>query len=318
MVKYIISNIFGGGTQKYVLDLMNNYKNVRRISSLEDITFYEEDLIMVQHLFNTNISISDLLTKKAKIYITIHDCYWLNENILYAITNDNSYLWQGKYMDKNIKINPDIIALFKCAKKIICPSEFIMNIYKLYFPDSNFIHIYHNDVDIINCKVRKIVKNCINIGIFHVYFIYKGKEFIEKLRNRYSTYKTYDINYKIIGENIDKYNEEDFFDKLNIHNIHGLCHLNKCRQTYCYTITKYINSGLPVIYNNIGSFKERILNNSNFFEVYNDEYNMNDDNLLYNKFELFLDHIINSPNVDNISIIPNKIIYNSYYDELLK
>ena len=51
---------------------------------------------------------------------------------------------------------------------------------------------------------------------------------------------------------------DSFIKHIKTHNIHGLLHLNKWGETWCYGLTKSLLSELPIFYNNIGSFKTRI------------------------------------------------------------
>jgi hypothetical protein len=94
--------------------------------------------MFVQHLFFTNIDISDIINlcknNKLKLIISIHDWYWLNENVLYEF--DNKAEWENNYLKKNIKINDKILKLFKLADEIICPSNFVYNKYLEYFKNT--------------------------------------------------------------------------------------------------------------------------------------------------------------------------------------
>ena len=41
--------------------------------------------------------------------------------------------------------------------------------------------------------------------------------------------------------------------------IHALLYLNKYGETWCYSLSKAIKTGLPILYNNLGAFKERLI-----------------------------------------------------------
>jgi hypothetical protein len=141
--------------------------------------------------------------------------------------------------------------------------------------------------------------------------------------NKYKTYKTYKINWLISGVNIPRYKEIEFYDFVKTYNIHALTFLNKWAETWCYTLTKAINSGLPIIYNNFGAFKERIITKEHYFKVYETENEIVDtaaENVLYNTFEKLLEYVITNngkfPNITNDD--QTKILYNTYYDTLLQ
>ena len=77
----------------------------------------------------------------------------------------------------------------------------------------NFVVVYHNDYKIEYKKVvPKIKENVINIGIFSEYSDYKGKEHIEHLSSNIKKYNGYTINYLIVGQNIPRYTEHEFFN----------------------------------------------------------------------------------------------------------
>ncbi len=61
-------------------------------------------------------------------------------------------------------------------------------------------------------------------------------------------------------------------------------------------------SGLPILYNNIGAFKERIPKREHYFIVYDDENLMNDIEKLYLIFENMINYIINNTSSFNFKI----------------
>ena len=328
---FIITNNTGGGSIKYLDDIINHYKNVDFIYIKNKNDLYRQkynvnDILFIQHLLFTDITIVEIieikLTFGLKIYISIHDFYWLNDVILYTFPSD--YCVHNNYLKDNININTDILKLFESADIIIHPSKFTFDIYSKYFNDINFKIVHHNDYlinqNIIN--VQKISKNMINIGVLHTYSICKGSQYIEMLRCKYKTYNSYNINWCIIGETIPPNNETEFFDYIKKYNIHCLTYLNKWGETWCYSLTKGINSGLPIIYNNFGSFKERIPHNKeNIFMVYNNENNSDDCEQLYTTFIKILDYIIlnNKENLNKKDNIPNTnltIQYNDFYNNI--
>jgi hypothetical protein len=140
--------------------------------------------------------------------------------------------------------------------------------------------------------------NCINIGNLSTFSEYKGKSAVKYLYDNITSYKSYKINYFIIDVTIPKYNETEFFEIIKKHNIHGLLHLNNYGETWCYSLTKSLCSQLPIFYNNIGSFKERI--NPNFHTVNIDNENdYIDFSKLTENYNIFLDKIIQYSTVKN-------------------
>ena len=321
---YIITTNLAGGSGKYIKDIQNKYGNncnfniLNSIKSFASIKFKKDDIILLGHFFGLNINIIDIINLKinckCKLIIPIHDFYWLTHNL-----NINSDGCHNIYLKNNIEINDNTKQLFSVADDIIHPSQFTYDIYSKYFPNTNFKIVHHNDYFIDNSSkyISPIINNVINIGVLTVYSQYKGKNYVELLKNKYTTYNNYKIIFMINKINIPEYNENAFYDYVKKYNLHCLVFLNKWGETWCYTLTKGINSGLPIIYNNIGAFKERIQEKEHYFKV-NEHETDNEDNQskLYKTFENMLDYIIINNGKFNNMNTNNEIIYNHYYDTL--
>ena len=332
---YYICNIAGGGTAKYLEDLKNLFNKILFIKILDkeelyEINFEKNDILIIVHLINTNINCNDLIDIYNKInlniLITIHDCFWINyKNNLDLLTEEDIH---GSYLYKNTKYNIEVSNLFDIIKIIIFPTKFIKNAYSNFYKINNSIIIPHND---ILCKIGKlninINNNIIKIGICHGYSIYKGKELYEILLDKYynKKYKGYIIKFVIVGITCENYNEDNFIEFLNNNNINGLSLLNKWGESYCYTLTKFINSGLPIIYNNFGSFQDRMPTDSRYIDVFGYEEHFNQAinnnksylNYFFDKFDNYLDFIIKNNNYKSIeNKINNKIITNNFYKDL--
>jgi hypothetical protein len=100
-------------------------------------------------------------------------------------------------------------------------------------------------------------------------------------------------------------------------------HLNAFADTYSYTLSYSMNTGLPIIYNNIGAYKERIQSREHYFKVYEHELddNLLDYSLLDSQFEKLLDYIIaNQKLAYDLDLEEDfgsiRIIYNEFYDSL--
>jgi hypothetical protein len=320
---YIIGCVNNGGSNKYMNDLINHYpeKKIIHIYTNEElikISFIENDILFIQNLFLTDITIQNILSVNSNIIISIHDFYWINSECIKEYNKLNCP-WHVNYI-KNIKISEDIIKLFNNTKYIIHPSIFTYNVYRKYFLDNNFILQQHNDIDIKykNICVPKINNNVINIGILHKLVDHKGKKLIEYLIFNYKKYKSYDIKFLISGTNIPEYDELIDFNKyVNDYNIHCLPLLNIFGESYGYYLSKVINTGLPIIYNNIGSFKNRLnIKKKSYFKIEYDEKNNYDMTTLNEVFENLLDFIIKNNGMYNDINVDNKIYYNNLYDKL--
>ena len=317
---YVISNhTAGGGADKYLKDIKKKYDDVIFVNLQEDtqlrkITFRKKDIIFLQYLFGTDIKIDTILDIQ-KIYncslvISIHDFYWLKNKVLYDFDDSNS--WQNGYLEENISICPTIKKLFNCANQILHPSRFTWSVFEKYFSTDHFKLVQHNDC--LDYKIHKvispIINKRINIGVLHYYNVYKGKDMIEKLRSKYNTYNGYTIHWVIVGINVPPYKENEFYEYISKYNINCLTFLNQWGETWCYSLTKAFHSGLPIIYNNFGAFRERIPENTeHYFKAYEDESEQ-DPQQLYNTFEKMIDYLICHDESTR------RIVYNHYYDDL--
>jgi len=323
---YIINNIHGGGTLKYKNDIKAKYKHVNFVEvsdkkTLYSINFNVNDVLFVQQLLFTDFVPRDILNIKykysIKIIISIHDFYWITD-VLNNYPKNSYYHWS--YLFPNLKIHPDILELFASADLIIHPSHFTYETYQKWFRVDNFIISYHNDykTDYSTKMIPPIINHEINIGVMHEYMEYKGSEVISHLVKNIIRYEGYHLNYLIVGKNIGVYQEDEFYEYVKKYNIHFLLLLNKWGETYCYSLTKYINSGLPILYNNIGACKYRIPPNVEHYKKVIDrevEYKKIN-NMIGKKMQEMLDYVIRENgkyNKENTSTI---IQYSPLFENL--
>ena len=223
-------------------------------------------------------------------------------------------------MNNDIQINDHMIKLFNKINLIIHPSSFTYDIYAKYFPTYNFIRCYHPDykyVKTVNCQ--QIKNNTINIFNPSRYTICKGSDIIDRLINKYQTYKSYNIKFFIINKykntnnciGLEEYNEFEFFDWLEKYNINGLTYINNWAETWSYSLTKGLMSCLPIIYTSNGSYIERVEQTDNHFKITDDNY--------FEIFENMLDYIINNQHMFCEKILyPNEIHFPKLYDMIFR
>lgn len=306
---YIVSNILGGGSLKYLDDLRKQYinvnfvhiKNKASILAVKNANPY--DILFVQQLLFSDILPQDVINIKHKfamqIVISVHDFCWFIQDD--NINNPKNKVWEQGYLLNISQINSKILQLFEEASIVIHPSEFTQNHYHRFFPTHNSILQPHNDIE-LNYSIKQIPKienGVINIGNFQGFSPCKGKKNVNLLFNAYHNkkYKGHIINFMIVDKNIPAYEESNWYDEMRKHNFHCLLHLNKYGETYSYALSKSINSGLPILYNSIGAFKERIPNTKeedkrHYIKVTKHESEYDDYKLLFEKFEEMLDYII--------------------------
>jgi len=320
---YIISNVSCGGSKKYLDDIINNYKEnnfifIKNTEELYSIKFKPYDLLFLQHLLFCDILVKDIITLKNKYYfkiiLTIHDfCWFINGNT--NISHNKECFYQYSYL-YDISINNDIKELINNIDLVIHPSQFTYNNYSKYFSTKNCIVYPHNDIS-INYNTKRIphINNTINIAHFQGFTKCKGMDNVLLLKDKYTNYKGFNIN--IITDL--KYDETNWYYVLKNNRIHGLFHLNMYGETYSYALSKSINSGLPILYNNIGAFAERLSDiNYHYFKVIDNENEYTNYEKLYNKFEIMLDYIIQYNGKFNVSYDNTNIICNDLYNYLFE
>lgn len=320
---YIISPIKDGGSHKYINNIIDYLERINKnyiiIKNKEELDymkedFNNEDLLIVQYLHNTNIKfvdIENIINTNINLILPIHDFYFI-----YSNENINTNIHNIPTKKHKIKHN-----LFKLAKYIIFPSQFMYNIFvNIIGTADNYYIVPHNDNLNYNNKIYipKILNNQINIGVITNVNYIKGYRYYVELC-RIKKYNNNNIHYYFFG-NVNKnnlthnyihhegiYNEDDIYIKLNNKNIHGLMFMNNCPETYCYALTKGINSRLPILYTNIGAVGERLgyYNNSRF-HIYND----------INSFYNFINDIIINNNTGTIEELNLDIIINPFYIKL--
>ena len=325
---YIVSNIQGGGSKKYLDNLTTHYTNttfiyIKNRLQLLNIVFLPCDILFVQHLLYTDIFPEDLNAVKhkynVKTIISIHDFYWFISDINHLLheLSSNPY-YEYIYLHPPACIHPSILTLFDNASMVIHPSSFTKLHFDKFFRKDNTIVQPHNDIEIdYTVKQIPLVNNQINIAHFQPFTKYKGSNFVFLLQQKYKIYKKYNIKFLILGKNISAYTETNWYETMKEHHVHCLLHLNKYGETYSYALTKSINSGLPILYNNIGAYQERIPNNPHYIKVYNSENEMNNYDLLYTQFEKMLDYIIEHQGTYHTFNSTTTIKYNELYNYIL-
>ena len=93
-----------------------------------------------------------------------------------------------------------------------------------------------------------------------------------------------------------------------------LLFLNTYADTYSYALTKAMCTGIPIFYNNIGAFIERIPSEYPYFKCFNEELNLelNSDvaEKIAEKMTVPLDYIIKYQSEFELAILTQNIIGN--------
>ena len=328
---YIILNNYEGGSYKFFIDLVCEYRNnyfkvIKNNTHLKNINFKENDKIFIQNLdgftFNDLVEIKQRF--KVKIFIHLSDFNWLSKNL--DIKSEENY---KNYLDV-ISIDADTLNFMNSCNNLICPSNFVFQIYSK-FKLKNLIQVDNNDFDFDNGITRvKVKEEAINLGVLTTNNVQKGKNIYDILKRIYHNkyHNGFKINFLTIGDEISSYEEKEFFDILIKHNINSLLYLNSYGDTWSYCLSKGLKSGLPILYNNIGSFADRIKPNHKNYILFDDEkqisrftehnYNQN----ILSKFENFLNITLSNSMNAQVEIYKNDIDFslktNIFYDSFFK
>jgi hypothetical protein len=263
---YIITTVKFGGTSKYFNDLVvfldsigHEHRFIRSLSDLETYTFGERDVLLIQQLQEGNLRYSSVLKKiaqsRARVLITIHDNFFLYDTERIGTVHHPHH--DG--------ISPESRAVLDSAQHLIFPSRYIRDYYLRFYTHPSMIVVPHID----NVHYRPLyippVADEAHIGILTDLSIYKGVEFYHYVFRHFDIISGIKIVYHVynripgIHGNVvihDRYDEDDVYTDTN--RLHGLLYLNKWPETYCYALTKGINSGLPILYSDMGAVKERL------------------------------------------------------------
>eukprot|EP01040_Poterioochromonas_malhamensis_P012651 gene12651-13854_t len=275
---YVINTVKHGGALKYVYDLENYFSEIHFIyitqeNQLHTHPINSKSIVLINHLTSGDISITDIinlkLQTKAYFILIIHDFFYLGlkspyyhieygkplpENETHA-----SYLWKKSF-------HPVVCDMLQSMDVIIHQNQFSFLEFQKKGCSSlhNSIVIPPADYPVQRSKnviYRPIINNEINLGMMTSNTVIKGQEMIKILKYFYINYKNFHIRWKIVGyNNIPLYNDSltSFFNLIVKENIHSLLYFNKYGETFSFALTKYLNSQLPILYNNIGSFKDRM------------------------------------------------------------
>lgn len=330
------TDIIKGGSYKYILDLIKFFPQIKftiitNIAELQKYSRYfnSKNILIFQNLFFSYITFKNIydIVKKTGInlVIPIHDFYFISSCINECnLTVHNSYIHKQQLIF-------DKIDLLQIAKYVIFPSIFVRNEFFKYIGLTNYVITPHIDNKVINCKyIPEILNNTINIGIINELSEVKGVEYYKELF-KIKQYKDYILKFHIFTgdekfktySNViihSRYNNEEILNLLTINNINSLTFLNKWAETYCYSLTHALRSGLSIIYSNIGAFIERIPQSEHYFPVEaNIITKIVDLDSIVKIFYKQLDYIIESSNtINEIPIFDTEIIIPDFYKKLFE
>jgi glycosyltransferase involved in cell wall biosynthesis len=281
-----ITHTLGGGTQKYIDDIIHLFPNEQhKIINKAPFEITNIDKLKLVHIHATMFGyhigwhvltlIEHLKRNNIPVYLTIHDYQWLfTENPAPTTEEFNTLVPKEEDVNKCTK-------LLQLVDKIICPSESVYMNYKRVLgdvPDNKTFVISHCDIELCHEQLRvpKIHTN-INIAFIGLPSIYKGIRQFFQLSKVMPKYYDKEITYHLYGgSNImeasnviehGSYNNDTLIEQLHNDNIHIVLSISIAEETYCYSLSQLINSGIPLVYFNRGALKTRLPKKDKYFPV---------------------------------------------------
>ena len=283
------------------------------------------------------MNIFNLISNKniTKIAV-IHDYYLFYPNIPNPVKSDNR--------QPSIENIEQANCILSNCSKVIFNSSNCYNNYCKYINLINNSLVLNNvpDIDFYAKRCFPNRKNKYNIGIIGnvANCVHKGKYLLEKIVLSY--YNNSKYNFVAFGESTlneynnlivtGKYNNNDIFNLINNYDIDYFLFLSTFEETYSLALTIAIKTGLPIIYNNIGSYTERLnsyhncfsFTEDNFMEIHSIikeiENNLTENNSnkvvynieLYNNIPELSDYLKNDDDLNfDLSVIKNNLNYNN-------
>jgi hypothetical protein len=299
-----ISHNFGGGTDNYINNMIDiiddhvhykiniidnnyvklndyliNYNNLFSIFKSKDIKS-----IFIHHLlYNKNNKLNILFN--IIDFIDIINCnkyFIVHDYFLFYPNNPNP---KREFIINNLPTpeNLDFIKkIFNKVNKVFFQSKNTYNNYLKYIESDNFFIINNvPDIIIYNDRLYPVEKNIYNVAILgHINAIHKGNELAKKIFKLFEnddSYKFYiygtfdDTKFKnliLLGE----YKNENIYELFIKYDIDFFLNISIVEETYSYTTSIALNTGLPIIYNNIGSYNDRLQNYTNCYSFTEDKY----------------------------------------------
>ena len=328
----MIIHIFGngyqyGGTPKHVLELASLFPEIEHIFTntidLESNLKHDIKQIHIHSLLlqNNNLDwdVIPMLQKflsmnKVRLVWTIHDYQFL--------IPDAPNLFKEEFLLKIPFVHPYIYDLFNISNLIIFPSQRLFDNYEATMSfrlPSKCIVTPHCDVSISELVPSpRVINKIIRIAFVGYYFHVKGHFLFDQMCAEFQNYREHTIEYHIIGQvyqpsehiNLMKqhgvYKDDELVEKIESLKIDVICHFSLAEETYCYALTRTIQSQLPILYIKRGAFTERLKNNEYYVGF---EYGYQIKESLYN----LLDKLISNQNERIIKPISNFIEKTNWY-----
>ena len=266
-----LTHTWGGGTQKYIDELCSLFPKDIHVINPQSVHL---DHVKCFHIHSTMVGgnigwdVLRLFETKKDFILTIHDYQWLFPWCPNPTTEDFNTLICPVENAENFR------TLVRGCKKVFFHTKNTLSRYEQFCGKLNFENIIiEHPCDIpVNYERLYITKieNFIHVGFLGSQAEHKGYKLLEN-----ATKKMKGVRFHVYGGfehrstgNIlchGPYKDETITDVLRNDGIHILLALSLSEETYCYALTRMINTGIPIVFLNRGAISERLLGKSERF-----------------------------------------------------
>lgn len=259
------------------------YNTKYRSMICDIIDGFRIDTIHVHHLIGHYMDIIDVAKEKnVHSIITLHDFYCLcpTINMLYMMEKcciDDKNKNCKKCLSNKLNVQNDIVSswqsdwknFLKDFDKIIVPSSNTKKYVNKYFKDLN-IDVIEHGIDIRKSNYKSVIdEKQFNVAFVGVMAKHKGGKILEELIKKCNNSK---VKFHLFGisefESLDnnkknyiyhgKYKRDNLSQLLMDNKINLICSFSIWPETYSYTLTEEIASGIPVLAFDIGAVGDRV------------------------------------------------------------
>lgn len=262
-----------------IFSIPSNYENMLELLKTIGIS-----AVHFHHTIGLDSKLLRLATDLGVAHIiTVHDFYWLGGN---PTLTDETGKYPGFYSDQlNNPLYPlphgmtvkawqePFRPFIESAECVIFPSNSTKIIFDNVFHPARSVVAPHVEphADINTSPINVAQKGAYTIGVLGALGKEKGADILEELAAK-SKEASLNLNFKLIGyayrplkmvEKTGPYETKELKDLIQKHKLDILLFTAQWPETYSYTLSYALDSGLPIIAPNIGAFPERLSGRSN-------------------------------------------------------
>tara|TARA_X000000950_G_scaffold181227_1_gene219772 strand:- start:50183 stop:52111 length:1929 start_codon:yes stop_codon:yes gene_type:complete len=310
----VLCKNIGGGIGRYLNELAAaTSRRVTMVKSLKQwnrLKLNHNTIILAQCFEDSDLGILEFLRdpriKGVRVVVPIHEWKFFTRGRAKNSQND-AYNQFSAYLDENASSTAVPLAsqaLLERADVILSPSNFVnTHLARFGVPMHKVKRAVPFDYSLatIQPTVPVVLQGEVRIAALTSLSECKGSELLRDVVSTFDDTVLHGVRVSVLlvgkNEKIPPYKEglSSFLRVIEKHKINGLLHLNKWGETYCYALTKSIISGLPILYNGVGSFPERLAGVSNAFVAIDNEGDYTNFGLVRSAFSRFVKHIAKTP-----------------------